>query len=132
MIPTYTLKFKNSILGIQKNQIYIAKTMLGEVSKNIQFLSAHISIARIDRQVKIAFRMKLSTGRRAEQVDSLNTRIFLENIWQQAKVGKYRSGWFHHVLDFTSDGVILPSAAWIRFSVFFQSSTRAMLMGEWV
>lgn len=132
MIVTHALEPDHCICRIQEHQVNITKTVSSQVRKNIQFLSAHISIAGIDRQIKIAFRMKLSAGRRAEQINSLNASIFFENIWQQAKVGKYGSGRFHYVLDFTSDGVIRPSAVWIRFKVFFQSSTRAMLMGEWV
>lgn len=81
MIMTHTLEPDYGILRIQKHQIDITKTVSSQIGKNIHFLSAQIFIEWIDRQVKIAFSMKLPAGRGSKQIHCLNARIFFENIW---------------------------------------------------
>lgn len=132
MIFPHAFEFDHRILCIEKDQVNVAEAVSGQVRQNVQFLGAQTCITWTNCQVKVAFGVNASARRRAKQVYSLDARIFPENIRQQTQIGKNRRGRFHDYLDRINAGVTRPSAAWIRLSVFFQSSTREMLMGEWV
>lgn len=118
----------HNVADIQKYDIHIVEAVTSQVGENIEFLFTQGGTTRYDAKVNIALGVRLAACNRTEQIDSLNIGIFFEYLWQQTQVWKNR----FHALDFTSDGATFRSAIYKRFSVFFQSSTRATLTGEWV